>query len=100
MPSLELSSGLPITEEDWNQTPPSVQAFVLWQQELIVKLVKRVDELEAKFGENTGNSNRPPSTDPPYQRNNRKSKGKGKPGARAGHKGHRQSLGKPLGGWW
>jgi len=92
MSSMELPGGLPITEEDWNKTPPAVQAFILWQQEIIAKLVKRVEELEAKLAENSKNSNRPPSTDPPYQREKRESKGKGKPGAKDGHKGHRQSL--------
>jgi transposase len=92
MSSQDVPDGLPISKADWKQTPPSVRAFILWQQELIIKLTKRVEELEARLGQNSGNSNRPPSTDPPYQREKRKSKGNGKPGAKIGHKGHRQSL--------
>jgi transposase len=92
MPCQDLPEGLPISEMDWKQTPPSVRAFILWQQELITQLMKRVEELEAKLAQNSNNSNRPPSSDAPNQRAKRESKGKGKPGAIKGHKGHQQSL--------
>lgn len=92
----DLPQGLPISEEDWKQTPPAVRALVLQQYELLVKLVKRIEELEARIGQNSQNSNRPPSSDPPYQRANRKkSKGKQEPGAKKGHQGHRQTLLEP-----
>ena len=78
----DLPNGFPISEEDWKQTPPAVRALVLQQHELIGQLTKRVEELEARLGQNSQNSNRPPSTDPPYQRENRKSSGTGKPGAK------------------
>jgi transposase len=90
-----LPEGLPITVEDWKQTPLSVRAFILQQQELIGQLIQRVEELEAKLGLNSKNSNRPPSSDPPWQRAKRESKGTGKPGAIPGHKGHRQALLEP-----
>lgn len=92
MSQQDLPEGLPISEEDWKQTPSAVRALVLWQHELIAKLTERGEELEAKLGQNSSNSNRPPSSDSPYQRNKRESKGTGKPGAKQGHKGHRQSL--------
>ena len=88
----DLPKGFPISEEDWKQTPPAVRALVLQQHELITQLTKRVEELEARLGQNSQNSNRPPSSDPPYQRAKRESKGTGKPGAKKGHKGHQQSL--------
>ena len=88
----DLSNGFPISEEDWKQTPPVVRVLVLQQHELIGQLTKRVEELEARLGQNSQNSSRPPSTDPPYQRDKRESKGTGKPGAKKGHKGHQQSL--------
>ena len=79
--------------------PPSVQALVLRQHETITRLVMRVEELEAlvehlkaKLGQDSSNSNRPPSLDSPYHRQMREPKGKGKPGAKPGHKGYRQSL--------
>jgi len=92
MSSQDVPNGLPISEADWKQTPPSVRAFILSQQELITKLTKRVEELEARLGQNSNNSNRPPSSDSPYQKEKRESKGTGKPGARRGHKGHQQAL--------
>jgi transposase len=88
----DLPKGFPISEEDWQQTPPAVRALVLQQHELIGQLIKRVEELEARLGQNSGNSSRPPSLDPPDQRDTRESKGTGKPGAQKGHKGHQQSL--------
>jgi transposase len=92
MSSQDVPEGLPISEADWKQTPRSVQTFILWQQELIIELSKRVEDREAKLAQNSKNSNRPPSSDPPYQREQRESKGTGKPGAKKGHKGHQQSL--------
>jgi transposase len=88
----DLPKDLLISEEDWKQTPPAVRALVLQQHELIAQLIKRVEELEARLGQNSQNSSRPPSSDPPYQRDKRESKGTGKPGAKKGHKGHQQAL--------
>ena len=88
----DLPQDLLISEEDWKQTPPAVRALVLQQHELIAQLIKRVEELEARLGQNSRNSSRPPSSDPPYQRDKRESKGTGKPGAKKGHKGHQQAL--------
>jgi transposase len=92
MPSQGVPKGLPISEEDWKQTPLSVRVFILWQQEQIIKLTKRVEELEAKLGQNSKNSSRPPSSDSPYRKEKRESKATGKPGAKKGHKGHQQAL--------
>lgn len=91
----DLPQGLPISEEDWRQTPPAVRALVVQQQELLTKLIKRVEELEARLGQNSRNSSRPPSSDSPYQRDKRESKGRSKPGAKKGYKGHQQSLSTP-----
>ena len=88
----DLPKGFSISEGDWKQTPPAVRTLVLQQHELIAQLIKRVEELEAKLGQNSQNSNRPPSSGPPYQREKRESKGMGKPGAKDGHKGCQQSL--------
>jgi transposase len=88
----DLPKDLPISEEDWKQTPLAVRALILQQRESIQQLTKRVEELEARLGQNSQNSSRPPSTDPPYERNRRESKGTGKPGAKKGHEGHQQTL--------
>ena len=61
----DLPKGFPINEEDWKQTPPAVRTFILQQHELIGRLIKRIEELETKLGQNSKNSNRPPSMDGP-----------------------------------
>ena len=80
----------PFPRSDWEQVPPSVQAFLL-------TLVRRVEALEAKLSENSHNSSRPPSSDSPYRtpRNKAKSAKKKRRGARKGHKGSRQVLLEP-----
>jgi len=65
----------------------------------IALLEKRVAELEERLNRNSGNSSKPPSTDSPSQREQRRqrsaSRGKDsgkKQGAQAGHKGHKRRL--------
>jgi len=95
--------GLTIPHEDWEKTPASVRTLVSRQQETIAELLtqnegllQRVEELEARIGRNSQNSNRPPSSDAPHQRVKRKkSKDKKKPGAKKGHQGHQQALLEP-----
>jgi len=62
---------------------------------IIEKLQARIIELEAKLGQNSSNSSRPPSSDTPQQRADRYPKriGSGrKRGAQRGHVGHRREL--------
>jgi transposase len=79
----------PFPRSDWEQVPPSVQAFIL-------TLVQRIEALEAKLSENSQNSSRPPSSDSPYRKPRTKTKAakksKRRRGARKGHKGSRQVL--------
>ena len=49
---------LPLPPEVWETVPPDAQA-------LIVALQARVCDLEARLGQNSSNSSRPPSSDPP-----------------------------------
>ena len=51
----------PFPRSDWEQIPPSIQAFIL-------SLVKRIEVLEAKLSENSHNTSRPPSSDSPYRK--------------------------------
>lgn len=83
-----LPEGLQVTEEDLAATPPAVQQLLLHLIEKVTQQEKRIEELEAKLGMNSSNSNKPPSTDSPY-----KEKGTGKkPGKRKKRQGHRQQL--------
>ena len=58
----------------------------------IARLEKRIEELEAKLNANSSNSSQPPSSDSPYKKPAKSPGQKGKPGAKKGHKGHRQQM--------
>jgi transposase len=80
--------GLGISEEDWQQTPPSVRA-------LVGVLHKRLAKVEEQLKLNSDTSSQPPSSDKPRHKPEQKGKlpsGK-KRGAQPGHRGHRR---KPL----
>jgi transposase len=47
-----------ICQEDWAATPPAVCA-------VLVALLARIADLEARLNQHSGNSSRPPSSDPP-----------------------------------
>src|SRR3954465_2916042 len=49
---------LPLPTDIWAATPCAAQA-------LIVALQERIRELEARLGQDSSNSSRPPSSDPP-----------------------------------
>jgi len=51
---------LRVTDEDWQKTPPSVQA-------LVASLAERAKELEARINRNTSNSDRPPYSNGPFK---------------------------------
>ena len=59
------------------------------------RLAKRVELLDAKAKKNSSNSSKPSSSDNPYKNNRGTTPPKSKPGARPGHKGHRQTLLEP-----
>ena len=72
--------------------------LIWWLLTMIVALINRVQELEAKLDEDSSTSNQPPSKDSPYQRSTRKnfsSSSGNKRGAKPGHKGHSQELLEP-----
>lgn len=61
----------------------------------VAKLTQLVRELEAKVGQNSSNSSRPPSSDPPWlkpERRANKEKGKRKRGGQPGHRRHERAL--------
>ena len=83
-----LPEGLEVTEKDLAKTPEPVFRLLLHLVGEVARLTKRVEELEAKLGEDSSNSNKPPSTDSPYK----EKKPKGKKRKKNGRKGHRQKL--------
>jgi transposase len=52
----------PIPDELWQQIPPAAQAAIL---ALIQRYERRLAELEARLNQNSTNSSKPPSSDPP-----------------------------------
>ena len=81
------------------QLPPSalrliigkLLAHIARQDQRIKILEAEVSQLRTRLGQDSSNSNKPPSSDSPYQETTPKPD-KGKPGGRKGHKGHRQQL--------
>lgn len=93
----------PFSESDWLATPEPVRRYVESLEQrveqleaTVAQLVKRIEQLESRLNQNSQNSSKPPSSDPPYQRPERGSKkSKRHRGGQKGHKGHRQQLLKP-----
>ena len=88
--SAPLPEGLEIPAADWQQTPLSVRLVVL-------TLLKRLDALEARLHQNSSNSSRPPATDVPSTKRQRRRNAaeRRKPGGKSGHGGHTQTLLEP-----
>lgn len=53
----------PFPVQDWGQTPPSVQAYILQLQHDLRHLSARVAAIEARFDAMAVPSDRPPSSD-------------------------------------
>lgn len=88
----DLPADLKVTAEDLANTPEPVLRLLAYLIVELAKCRKRIDELEAKMGMNSTNSNKPPSSDTPLTPAKGKAKTRGRPGAKNGHAGHRQVL--------
>jgi transposase len=84
----------PFAPADWAQTPPAVQAYIVALHQELAQLKQRVEALEACTQATSQTSSRPPSSDSPYRkgRKKRRHKTSGRPGAKPGHPGTRQTL--------
>ena len=90
----------PFSESAWLATPEPVRRYVESLEQRILQLedtdlqmAKRIEQLESRLNQNSQNSSKPPSSDPPYQRPERGSKkSKRRRGGQKGHKGHRQEM--------
>src|SRR5690349_6140263 len=82
---MELSE-LPLSPEIWAVTPSAAQALILTLQE-------RIRELEARLGQTSANSSRPPSSDPPQAPERPRAPPSGrKRGGQPGHHGAYRAL--------
>ena len=86
---------LPPLPEDIRATlPPVVAAYLTALETAVQTLSARVAELEARLGQNSSNSSRPPSSDPPGRRpaaSPGTPSGR-RPGGQPGHPGHCRAL--------
>jgi transposase len=90
--SLPVPAGLPLDAASWEQTPLAVRQVVIHLLAVIRQQEARIATLEAHASQNSGNSDRPPSSDPPYAKRPARLGIQGRPGAKPGHPGHRQAL--------
>jgi transposase len=93
--SIPLPDGVPLDTATWEQTPLAVRQLVVQQEDRIRTLEARIAELEARLQQRSRNSDRPPSSDPPYEKPTARAGAQGRPGAKPGHPGHRQALLEP-----
>jgi transposase len=63
--SLSLPAGLPLDATSWEQTPLVVRQVVIYLLAVIQQQQERIAALEARLSQNSRNSDRPPSSDPP-----------------------------------
>ena len=75
-----------ITAEDWAATPVAVRA-------LVMELLRRLAQVEARLNQTSRNSSKPPSSDPPSARPRATKELTGrKSGGQPGHEGHGRKL--------
>jgi transposase len=88
---------LPIPEDLWRQLPSAAQAAILalvqQYEQRLKDLQQQVDDLRQRLNQNSTNSSRPPSTDPPAVKRRPPRPPSGcKPGGRPGHERRQRPL--------
>ena len=85
-----------LSQSDWQQTPPTVQAYLLNLHQRLVQLQQQIERLQNRLQRTAKTSDKPPSSDSPFQRHaGKQSKPTGKRGARQGHPGAGPKLHRP-----
>jgi transposase len=90
--ALPLPAGLQPDLASWEQTLLLMRQLIVQLLAVIQQQTVRIAALEARLSQNSRNSDRPPSSDPPFVTRPSSSTIKGTPGAKPGHPGHRQAL--------
>ena len=85
-----------LSQSDWQQTPPTVQAYLLNLHQRLVQLQEQIERLQNRLQRTAKTFDKPPSSDSPFQRHTgNPSKPTGKRGARQGHPGAGPKLHRP-----
>lgn len=77
----------PFSPREWDQTPGTVQAHVLWLETRLQGLEKQVDAFQGRLDKNSTTSSKPPSSDSPFTKPKKPKHGTSS-GKRGGKKGH------------
>jgi len=91
----KLLEAMPVSAEDWEQTPQSVQDLVIELLRRLQALEVEVAKLREQVGRNSGNSSQPPSSDGPgvvVKKEMEKKHSGRKQGGQAGHPGAQRKL--------
>lgn len=94
---LSKEGALAFSDVDWQQTPQVVRVYVLYLCAQIEELNRRMEQMEALLHSDSNNSNKPPSSDSPFQKKELASQERrsSRPGGKKGHPGHRQEMLEP-----
>ena len=86
----------PLSQTDWQQTPPAVQTYLLNLHQRLAQLQQQIEQLQERSKRTSKTSDKPPSSDSPFQRpTGSQGKPAGKRGARRGHPGSGPKLLRP-----
>src|SRR5947208_10305882 len=90
----------PIPAELWSQIPPAAQTAILalveQYEQRLQALQRKVDQLTERLSQNSTNSSRPPSSDPPHVKRRPPQPSSGpKKGGQPGHARQQRPLGEP-----
>jgi transposase len=93
----------PFSDADWLATPEPVRRYIEHLEHVIEEYgclleqqQQRIEKIEARLNRDSQNSNKPPSSDAPFKKPEKKAKkSKRKKGGQEGHKGHRRELLEP-----
>ena len=86
----------PLSQTDWQQTPPAVQTYLLNLHQRLAQLQQQIEKLQERSKRTSKTSDKPPSSDSPFQRpTSSQGKPAGKRGARHGHPGSGPKLLRP-----
>lgn len=80
----------PFPEELRVTLPAEVVAYITALETAVQMLSSQVAVLQARVGQNSTNSSRPPSSDPPRAPTAKPPRGGRRPGGQAGHRGHQR----------